>query len=102
MGLKEGDEVTLAVISTQIGNIQDDVTEINGKIDESNKKIDKSNEGINELNIKTAVIEKGQENFGKEIDDLQQKSNRNDGLVFLGNSIEIAVASFIAYFGLRK
>ncbi len=95
MGLKEGDEVTLAVISNQIGNIQDDVTEINGKIDESNK-------GINELNIKTAVIEKGQENFGKEIDALQQKSNRNDGLVFIGNSIEIAVASFIAYIGLRK
>ena len=95
MGLKEGDEVTLAVISTQIGNIQDDVTEINGKIDESNK-------GINELNVKTAVIEKGQENFGKEIDALQQKSNRNDGLVFIGTSIEIAVASFIAYIGLRK
>ena len=95
MGLKDGDEVTLAVISNQIEGIQGDVTEINGKID-------KSNEGINNLNIKTAVIEKGQENFGKEIDALQQKSNRNDYLVFIGNSIEIAVASFIAYIGLRK
>ena len=88
-------KVTLAVISTQIENIQGDVDVINGKIDESQK-------GINDLNIKTAVIEEGQKNFGKEIDALQQKSNRNDGLVFIGNSIEIAVASFIAYIGLRK
>jgi len=88
-------KVTLAVISNQIEGIQGDVTEIKGKID-------KSNQGINDLNIKTAVIEKGQEHFGKEIDALQQKSNRNDILVFLGNSIEIAVASFVAYFGLRK
>jgi peptidoglycan hydrolase CwlO-like protein len=86
--------VTLAVISNQIENIQDDVTEINGKIDTSNK-------GINDLNIKTAVIEKGQESFGKEVDALQQKSNRNDVFVFLGNSIEIAVASIATYFGLR-
>jgi len=88
-------KVTLAVISNQIENIQGDVTEINGKIDGANQ-------GINDLNIKTAVIEKGQESFGKEIDALQQKSNRNDIFVFLGNSIEIAVASFVAYFGLRK
>ena len=91
----EDGRVTLAVISTQIENIQDDVIEIKGKIEESNK-------GINGLNIKTAVIEKGQKNFGKEIDILQQKSNRNDVFVFLGNSIEIAVASFVTYFGLRK
>ncbi len=90
----ENGRVTLAVISTQIENIQGDVTKINGKIDESNN-------GINALNIKTAVIEKSQENFGKEIDGLQQKSNRNDACVFIGNSIEIAVAAFVTYFGLR-
>ena len=95
MGLKEGDEVTLAVISNQIGNIQDDVTEINGKIDESNK-------GINELNIKTAVREKGQENFGKEIDALQQKSNRNDVFVIVGNMIVVAIGSAASYLGLRR
>lgn len=91
----EDGRVTLAVISNQIEGIQGDVTEIKGKIDGANK-------GINDLNIKTAVIEKGQENFGKEIDALQQKSNRNDVFVFIGNSIEIAVASFVTYFGLRK
>ena len=91
----EDGRVTLAVISNQIEDIQGDVVEIKGKID-------KSNEGINNLNIKTAVIEKGQENFGKAIDALQQKSNRNDVFVFLGNSIEIAVASIVTYFGLRK
>lgn len=91
----EDGRVTLAVISNQIEGIQGDVTEIKGKVDGANK-------GINDLNIKTAVIEKGQESFGKEIDALQQKSNRNDVFVFLGNSIEIAVASFVTYFGLRK
>ncbi len=90
----EDGRVTLAVISNQIEGIQGDVTDIKGKVDGANK-------GINDLNIKTAVIEKGQEGFGKEIDDLQQKSNRNDIFVFLGNSIEIAVASIATYFGLR-
>jgi len=90
----EDGRVTLAVISNQIEGIQGDVTEIKGKVDGANK-------GINDLNIKTAVIEKGQEGFGKEINDLQQKSNRNDVFVFLGNSIEIAVASIATYFGLR-
>ena len=96
MAITDNDgRVTLAVISNQIENIQDDVTEINGKIDESNK-------GINDLNIKTAVIEKGQENFGKEIDALQKKSNRNDVLVAVGNYIGLAVVSIATYFGLRE
>jgi hypothetical protein len=91
----EDGRVTLAVISTQIEGIQGDVTEIKGKSETANVT-------LNNLTVKTAVIEEGQKNFGKEIDALQQKSNRNDGLVFIGNSIEIAVASIIAYFGLRK
>ena len=91
----EDGSVTLAVISNQIENIQDDVTEINGKIDESNK-------GINDLNIKTAVIEKGQESFGKEIDVLQQKSNRNDALVVIGNLIVVGVATVANALGLRE
>jgi len=88
-------KVTLAVIGNQIENIQGDVTTIKGDIASSNKK-------LNDLTVKTAVIEAGQKNFGKAIEALQQKSNRNDIFVFLGNSIEIAVASFVAYFGLRK
>ncbi len=85
----------LAVISNQIENIQDDVTEINGKIDTSNK-------GINDLNIKTAVIEKGQESFGKEVDALQQKSNRNDALVVIGNLIVVGIATVANALGLRE
>ena len=88
-------KVTLAVISTQIENIQGDVDVINGKIDESQK-------GINDLNIKTAVIEEGQKNFGKEIDALQQKSNRNDVFVVIGNMIVVAIGSAASYLGLRK
>ena len=87
--------VTLAVISNQIENIQTDVSEINGKIDNSNDQ-------LNALNVKTAVIEKGQENFGKEIDNLQQKSNRNDAFVVIGNMIVLMVASIANYLGLRK
>lgn len=88
-------KVTLAVISNQIEGIQGDVTEINGKID-------KSNQGINALNVKTAVIEKGQEHFGKEIDALQQKSNRNDVFVVVGNMIVVAVGSIATFLGLRE
>ena len=91
----EDGRVTLAVISNQIENIQGDVTEIKGKSETANVT-------LNNLTVKTAVIEEGQKNFGKEINALQQKSNRNDIFVFLGNSIEIAVASFVTYFGLRK
>ena len=87
--------VTLAVISNQIENIQDDVTEINGKIDDSNAQ-------LNTLNIKTAVIEKGQENFDKAIDNLQQKSNRNDVFVVIGNLIVVAVASVANALGMRE
>ena len=96
MAAKDDDgNVTLAVISNQIEHIQGDVTEINGKID-------KSNEGINALNIKTAVIEKSQEGFGKEVDALQQKSNRNDALVVIGNLIVIAGATIANALGLRE
>ena len=94
-GTDDDGRVTLAVISNQIENIQEDVIEINGKIDESNK-------GINELNIKTAVIEKGQESFGKEIDSLQKKSNRNDVFVVVGNLFVVAVASVANALGMRE
>ena len=78
--------VTLAVIRNQIENIQEDVIEINGKVDACN-------ENLNVLNIRTAVIEKGQKDFCDDIGDLQQKSNRNDIFVVIGNTIALAVAS---------
>ena len=87
--------VTLAVISNQIENIQGDVTEINGKIDNSNNQ-------LNDLTVKTAVIEKGQESFDKAIEGLQQKSNRNDVFVVIGNMIVVAIGSAASYLGLRK
>ena len=87
--------VTLAVISNQIENIQGDVTKINGKIDNSNNQ-------LNDLTVKTAVIEKGQESFDKAIEGLQQKSNRNDVFVVIGNMIVVAIGSAASYFGIRK
>jgi hypothetical protein len=86
--------VTLAVISNQIENIQEDVIEINGKIDDSNEK-------LNVLNVKTAVIEEGQKNFGKDIEGLQQKSNRNDVFVVIGNLIVVAAATVANVLGIR-
>ena len=88
-------KVTLAVISNQIENIQGDVTTIKGDIASSNVK-------LNDLTVKTAVIEEGQKNFGKEIDALQQKSNRNDVFVVVGNMIVVAVGSVATFFGLRE
>ena len=87
--------VTLAVISNQIENIQTDVGEINGKMDETNK-------ALNGLTVKTAVIEKGQESFDKAIEGLQQKSNRNDVFVIIGNMIVVAIGSAASYLGIRK
>ncbi len=86
--------VTLAVISNQICNIQEDVIEINGKIDTSSEK-------LNDLNVKMAVVEKGQESICENIDDLQDKSNRNDVLVVIGNFIVVAVASVANALGMR-
>ncbi|GAG89626.1 unnamed protein product [marine sediment metagenome] len=86
----ENGRVTLAVISNQIENIQEDVIEINGKIDNSNTT-------LNDLNVKTAVIEKGQKSICKEVDDLQDKSNRNDVFVVIGNMIVLAVASAVNF-----
>ena len=71
-----------------------DVVEINGKMDETNKT-------LNGLTVKTAVIEKGQESFDKAIEGLQQKSNRNDVFVVVGNMIVVAVASVANALGLR-
>ena len=87
--------VTLAVISNQIENIQEDVIEINGKIDNSTDK-------LNDLNVKMAVVETGQENYDKAIESLQQKSNRNDAFVMVGNMFMLVVASAANYLGLRK
>jgi ABC-type phosphate transport system auxiliary subunit len=86
--------VTLAVISNQIENIQEDVIEINGKIDNSNVT-------LNDLNVKTAVIEKGQKSICDDVDGLQEKSNRNDVLVVIGNLIVVAVASVANALGMR-
>ena len=87
--------VSLAVISNQIENIQEDVIEINGKIDNSTGQ-------LNDLNIKMAVVETGQDNFDNIIEGLQQKSNRNDAFVMVGNMFMLAVASAANYLGLRK
>ena len=87
--------VTLAVISNQICNIQEDVIEINGKIDNSTVQ-------LNDLNVKMAVVEKGQESICENVDDLQDKSNRNDVLVVIGNLIVVAVASVANALGMRE
>ena len=90
----ENGRVTLAVISNQICNIQDDVIEINGKID-------KSSEKLNNLNVQMAVVEKGQKSICKDIDSLEDKSNRNDVFVVIGNMIVVAVASVANILGMR-
>ena len=87
--------VTLAVISNQIENIQEDVSEINGKIDGSAVQ-------LNGLTVKMAVVEKGQESICENIDDLQDKSNRNDIFVVIGNLIVVAVASVANALGMRE
>ena len=87
--------VTLAVISNQIGHIQEDVIEINGKIDNSTGQ-------LNDLNVKMAVVEKGQKSICKDIDNLQDKSNRNDVFVVIGNLIVVAVASVANVLGMRE
>ena len=91
----ENGRVTLAVISNQIENIQEDVIEINGKVD-------KSVEKLNNLDVKMAVVEKGQKSICEDIDDIQEKSNRNDVFVVIGNLIVVAVASVANALGLRE
>jgi hypothetical protein len=76
-------------------HIQEDVIEINGKIDNSTEK-------LNDLNVKMAVVEKGQESSCENIDDLQDKSNRNDVLVVIGNLIVVAGATIANALGMRN
>ena len=91
----ENGRVTLAVISNQIENIQEDVIEINGKID-------KSSEKVNAIDVKMAVVEKGQKSICKDIDKMENKSNRNDIFVVIGNLIVVTVASVANALGLRE
>ncbi|MBE9479818.1 MAG: hypothetical protein IMY80_07615 [Chloroflexi bacterium] len=83
------------------------------KIDDLGRKFDKleikldtnievSSGRLRELEKQTAVMENGMQAICKDVDGLQEKSNRNDVFVVVGNLIVVATASVASYLGLRE
>ena len=61
--------------------------------------IEVSSGRLRELEKQTAVIETSMVTICKDVDNLQEKSNRNDIIVAVGNMIVVAAASVAAALG---
>ena len=66
------------------------------------RNIEVSSERLRHLEMQTAVIENGMATICKDVDSLNDKSNRNDVLVVVGNLIVVAVASVANALGMRE
>ena len=70
--------------------------------DKLDKNIEVSGGRLRELEKQTAVMENGMQAICGDVDDLQDKSNRNDVFVVVGNLIVVAVASVANALGMRE
>jgi hypothetical protein len=70
--------------------------------DKLDKNIQSSGKRLREIEKVAAVLEKGVQAISTDVDNLQEKSNRNDVLVVIGNVIVVAAASVANALGLRE
>lgn len=87
------------VVCHKIDSLGIKFDKLEGKLD---KNIDVSSERLRQLEMQTAVIENGISTICKDIDGIEQKSNRNDIFLVVGNLFVVAVASVANALGLRE
>lgn len=66
------------------------------------KNIETSSNRLRELEKQTAVMEANQKVICGDIDHLQEKSNRNDAIVAVGNLVVVAIATIVNALGIKK
>ena len=89
----------LKVVCHKIDSLGERMGRIEAILD---KNIEASNDRLRELEKQTAVMEKGVQAICDDVDNLQEKSNRNDVLVVIGNLIIVVAASIANAFGMRE
>ena len=87
------------VVCHKIDTLGTKFDKLEGKLD---RNIEVSSERLRQLEMQTAVIENGMSTICKDVDILNDKSNRNDVIVAVGNMIVVAAASVAAALGLRN
>ena len=87
------------VVCHKIDTLGTKFDKLEGTLDEN---IKVSSGRLRELEKQTAVIENGMKAVCKDVDVLNDKSNRNDIIVAVGNVIVVAAASVAAALGLRN
>ncbi len=87
------------VVCHKIDTLGTKFDKLEDKLDEN---IKVSSGRLRELEKQTAVIENGMDAICKDVDSLNDKSNRNDVFVVVGNMIVVGIATVANALGLRE
>ena len=87
------------VVCHKIDSLGHRFEKLETKLDKRN---DLSSERLRHLETQTAVIENGMKAICKDVEGIEQKSNRNDVFLIVGNLFVVAVASVANALGLRE
>ena len=92
------DNADFKVVCHKIDTLGTKFDQLEGKLD---RNIEVSSERLRHLETQTAVIENSMQAICNDVDNIEQKSNRNDVFLIVGNLFVVAVASVANALGLR-